>query len=149
MIIVLGDLFGTKDADEVNYVLKRLSGKICLIEGNHDCTWLKKEGVDLSRFEWIRPYAELSDGDSTVIASHYPIFCYNHQHTRRSDGSPKTYMLYGHVHNSYDQELVSQFQDITRQKVVTNAQGITGPIPCQMINTFCGISDYTPLSLQE
>lgn len=149
IVIVLGDLFGTKDADEVNYVLKRLAGKICLVEGNHDCTWLKKEGVDLKRFEWIKPYAELSDGDSTVIASHYPTFCYNHQHTRKTDGTPRTYMLYGHVHNSYDEELVTQFQEITRQKIVTNAQGVTGPIPCQMINTFCGFSDYTPLSLQE
>lgn len=149
VIIVLGDLLETKNPDEVNYVLNRLSGKICLIEGNHDCIWLKKEGVNLNRFEWVKPYAELTDGDSSVILSHYPTFCYNHQHTRKSDGSPKTYMLYGHVHNSYDEELVSQFQKITREKIVTNAQGVTGPIPCQMINCFCKFSDYTPLSLKE
>jgi len=149
VIIVLGDLLETKNPDEVNYVLNRLSGKICLIEGNHDCIWLKKEGVNLNRFEWVKPYAELSDGDFSVILSHYPTFCYNHQHTRKSDASPRTYMLYGHVHNTYDEGLVNQFQNITRQTVVTNAQGQTGPIPCQMINCFCKFSDYMPLSLKE
>lgn len=147
--IVLGDIFHTKDSEEVNWVLKRLSGKICLIEGNHDCVWLKKEGVNLNRFEWIKPYAEFDDHGYTVIASHYPTFCYNHQHVRKSDGTHRTYMLYGHVHNSYDEKLVNQFQNITRQTEVTNAQGITGAIPCHMINCFCMFSDYQPLSLEE
>lgn len=148
-VIVLGDLFDTKDPDEVNRVLNRLTGKICLIEGNHDVIWLKKEGVNLDRFEWIKPYAEFDDHGSTVIASHYPTFCYNHQHVRRSDGTHRTYMLYGHVHNSHDELLVNQFQNITRSTTVTNAQGLTGPIPCHMINTFCMFSDYTPLSLKD
>ena len=47
-VIVLGDMFFSKEAEQVNYILKRLNGKICLIEGNHDCSWLKKEGIDYS-----------------------------------------------------------------------------------------------------
>lgn len=148
-IIVLGDFFHTKNVDEVNWVLNRLAGKICLIEGNHDCIWLKKEGINLNRFEWIKPYAEFDDHGYTVIASHYPTFCYNHQHVRKSDGSHRTYMLYGHVHNSPDELLVNEFQNITRKTIVTNAQGITGEIPCHMINCFCMFSDYKPLSLEE
>jgi len=148
-VIVLGDLFHTKNPDEVNWVLKRLSGKICLIEGNHDCMWLSKEGVNLDRFEWIKTYAEFDDHGNTVIASHYPTFCYNHQHVRNSKGEPRTYMLYGHVHNSPDELLVNQFQNITRETTVTNAQGLTGTIPCQMINCFCMFSDYKPLPLEE
>lgn len=148
-VIVLGDLFHTKAADEVNWILNRLSGKICLIEGNHDCIWLKKEGVNLNRFEWIKSYAEFDDHGYTVIASHYPTFCYNHQHVKKTDGSDRTYMLYGHVHNSPDEILVNQFQNITRQTIVTNAQKITGPIPCHMINCFCMFSDYKPLSLED
>lgn len=148
-VIVLGDLFNTKNPEEVNWVLNRLAGKICLIEGNHDCVWLKKEGVNLNRFEWIKPYAEFDDHGYTVVASHYPIFCYNHQHVRKSDGAHRTYMLYGHVHNSYDEQLVNQFQKITRQTVVTNAQGITSQIPCHMINCFSVFSDYKPLTLEE
>lgn len=148
-VIVLGDLFSTKNPEEVNWILNRLSGKICLIEGNHDCTWLKKEGVNLNRFEWIKPYAEFDDHGYTVIASHYPIFCYNHQHVRKPDGSHRTYMLYGHVHASRDENLVNQFINITKNTVYTNAQGITDNIPCHMINVFCMYSDYRPLSLED
>ena len=149
IVIVIGDFIGTKKPHEVNAILRKLNGKICLIEGNHDKDWLGRDGVDYDRFEWIKPYAELDDHGNTVILSHYPTFCYNHQHTKKSDGSPRTYMLYGHVHNSPDEKLVNQFQEITRQTIVTNAKGVTGPIPCQMINTFCMFSDYKPLSLEE
>lgn len=148
-VIVLGDFFGSKNPDEVNYVLNRLSGKICLVTGNHDNVWLNKEGVNLDRFEWIKPYAEFDDKGRTVIASHYPIFCYNHQYVTRGDGSPRTYMLYGHVHNTHDEKLVTQFQEITRNTIVTDAYGKVGPIPSQMINCFCKFSDYVPLSLDE
>lgn len=148
-VIVLGDLFATKDALQVNKILNRLSGKICLIEGNHDVYWLKKEGVNLNRFEWIKPYAEFEDHGYNIITSHYPTFCYNHQHVRKTDGSHKTYMLYGHVHNSYDEGLINQFQNIVRSTTVTNAQGLTDKIPCHLINCFCMFSNYTPLSLEE
>lgn len=148
-VVVLGDLFNTRNVDEVNWVLNRLAGKICLIEGNHDCMWLKRTGVNLNRFEWVKHYTEFEDHGYTVVASHYPTFCYNHQHVRKNDGTHKTVMLYGHVHNSPDELLVNQFQNITRQTVFTNAQGITGPIPCHMINCFCMFSDYRPLSLKE
>ncbi len=147
-VIVLGDLFKSRDADEVNYVLNRLNGKICLIEGNHDGEWLKREGVNLNRFEWIRPYAELKDGDFHVILSHYPTFCYNHQFLKRTNGEPRTYMLYGHVHNSHDEILVNQFQNLTRKTILKGATQ-DREIPCQMINCFCMFSNYQPLSLKE
>ncbi len=147
-VIVLGDLFKSRDPEEVNWVLNRLNGKICLIEGNHDGEWLKKDGVNLARFEWIRPYAELKDGDSHVILSHYPTFCYNHQFLRKNDGTARTYMLYGHVHNSHDEILVNQFQELTR-KTILKGKSQNREIPCQMINCFCMFSNYQPLSLKE
>lgn len=150
IVVVLGDLFWTKEPDEVNYVLNRLSGKICLIEGNHDNRWLKKPGINLNRFEWIKSYAEFQDGERNVIASHYPIFCYNHQYLTNEDGSPRTYMLYGHIHNTHDELLVNQFQKITRETIVKdNKDSIERHIPCNMINCFCKFSDYKPLSLDE
>ena len=151
MVIVLGDFFWTKNPDEVNYVLNRLSGKICLLEGNHDNLWLKKAGVKLDRFEWIKSYAELQDGQRNVIASHYPVFCYNHQYLVNDDGSARTYMLYGHVHNTHDEKLVNQFQEITRSVVLKDGYGGKAErrIPCNMINCFCKFSDYKPLSLDE
>lgn len=150
IVVVLGDLFWTKEPDEVNYVLNRLSGKICLIEGNHDNRWLKKSGINLNRFEWIKSYAEFQDGERNVIASHYPIFCYNHQYLTNEDGTPRTYMLYGHIHNTHDEQLVNQFQKITRETIVkNNKDSIERHIPCNMINCFCKFSDYKPLSLDE
>lgn len=149
IVIVLGDFIGSKDPEKVNYILHKLRGKICLITGNHDYVWMNKPGVDMSRFEWIKDYAEIDDHKTCVILSHYPVFCYNHQYQLKSDGSPQTYMLYGHVHNTHDEELVNQFQEMTRKRIVKTKSGAEKPIPCHMINTFCMFSDYTPLSLKE
>ena len=147
-VIVLGDMFWTSKAEEVNYVLNRLGGKIYLIEGNHDCRWLRKTGVNLNRFEWIKHYAELSDGENNVILSHYPTFCYNHQYLTDKKGRPRTFMLYGHVHNTHDEALVNQFQEITRKTVIKNGD-TERIIPCNMINCFCKFSDYKPLGLKD
>lgn len=149
IVIVLGDMFATKEPDKINAILRRLNGKLCLIEGNHDNEWLKVPGVDLGRFEWIKPYAELNDGKKIVIASHYPIFCYNHQHLTTSDGSLRTFMLYGHVHNSEESVLIEKLQNIVRETVTTNKSGETKNLPSQMINCFCMRSDYKPLTLEE
>lgn len=147
-VIVLGDMFWTDDVQKVNKILNKLNGKICLVEGNHDKNWLKKEGADISRFEWIKPYAELKDGKSIVIASHYPIMAYNHQYLKNDDGSDRTFMLYGHVHNTHDEILINQFQELTRRTVL-EIDSKQRKIPCNMINCFCGFSDYTPLSLAQ
>ena len=147
IVIVLGDMFASKNPDEVNVILNRLNGKICLIEGNHDKMWLKKEGINLNRFEWIKQYTELTDGNYNVILSHYPTFCYNHQYLVNQDETPRTFMLYGHVHNTIDEALVNQFQEITRKTPAPGTANKT--IPCNMINCFCKFSNYVPLSLEE
>jgi len=147
-IIVLGDFFWSKDPKEVNSVLNRLKGKICLVEGNHDNQWINKDGVNMDRFEWVKPYSKLNDGERIVIASHYPTMCYDHQYLKCKDGSPRTYMLYGHVHNTHDEILVHQMQELTRNTVL-QGKTQTRTIPCHMINCFCKFSDYTPLSLSE
>lgn len=147
-VVILGDVSmerGKKTSD----VLDRLHGKLYLIIGNHD-TYLKDRRFDASRFEWIKLYKELHDNKRKVILSHYPIFCYNGQYRRDGAGNPKTYMLYGHVHDTQDEVLVNEFIRQTRTTFHRN-QGETEahPIPCQMINCFCMFSDYTPLSLDE
>ena len=75
--------------------------------------------------------------------------CYNGQYRLDEAGNPKTYMLYGHVHNSRDEELIRKFQEITRQTPTVDVQGNARNIPCQMINCFCMYSDYEPLTLDE
>ena len=146
-VIILGD-FSLGKADETNRVLEQLNGILCLIEGNHD-QFGHKKGYNAARFKWIRPYTELNDNKRKVVLCHYPILCYNGQYLRTEDGEPRTYMLYGHVHDTWDQRLMEQAQELARQQVRRRPEGTEYNLPCRMINCFCMYSDYTPLTLDE
>ncbi len=147
-VVILGDLSIAK-GPATNEIVRQLKGKLCLIEGNHD-RFLQDKAFDRDRFEWILPYAELYDNKRKVILSHYPVFCYNGQFLKRRNGADKTYMLYGHVHNTADEMLVHRFQEITRS-TLRSVRGAEepAPTPCHMINCFCMFSDYIPLTLDE
>lgn len=146
-VVIIGDL-SWGNSQETNALLEQLCGNLYLIQGNHD-RFLKNKSVNTARFVWIKPYAELSDNNRKVVLCHYPIICYNGQYHLSAKGVPKTYMLYGHVHDTKDQQLIEQFQAITRQTVITDVQGNERHIPCNMINCFCMYSDYEPWSLDE
>ena len=148
-VVILGDLsYG--NGIQTNEILSRLKGKLFLIRGNHDKLYLEDKNFDSSRFGWIRDYAELNDDRKKVILCHYPICCYNGQYRTDERGNSKTYMLYGHIHNSREQALVDNFINITRQtRIDPNSDKDLRYIPCHMINCFCMYSDYQPLSLME
>ena len=146
-VYILGD-FAISRGRAANEALRQLNGKKYLIEGNHD-KFLDDKEFDLSLFEWIRPYAEIQDTRRKVILCHYPVFCYNGQY-RKSNGIPFVYMLYGHVHDTHDERLVTRFIQQTREEKVLSAHADEPePIPCQMINCFCMFSDYIPLTLDD
>lgn len=147
-VVILGDLSVGK-GKATNAITEQLNGKLFLIQGNHD-KFTEDKHFDTSRFEWVKPYAEIYDNKRKVILSHYPIFCYNGQYRKKKDGSDRTYMLYGHVHNTYDELLIHRFQNITRssKRPVKGQEGLQN-IPSHMINCFCMYSDYTPLLLDE
>ena len=147
-VYILGDFcFGNGEA--AARIIKQLKGRLHLIIGNHD-RFLHDRHFDRCLFKSIEAYSEISDKGRTVILSHYPVFCYKGQYRRNVDGSPATYMLYGHVHNTQDERLVNRFIMQTRATAVKprNA-GRPEPIPCNMINCFCMFSNYTPLTLDE
>ena len=146
-VVILGD-FSIGKAPETNAVLKRLNGQLYMIIGNHD-RFLGHADCDTARFVWIKPYEEMQDNKRKVVLSHYPIMCYNGQYRLDEYGNPKVYMLYGHVHDTQDERLISQFQELIRQTVITDYKGETRSIPCHMINCFCKYSDYVPLTLDE
>ena len=147
-VVILGD-FSVGRGPGTGEVLRRLKGTKYLISGNHD-RFLEEKGFDRSLFGWIEPYRELHDHKRKVILSHYPIMCYNGQYRRDDQGQPKTYMLYGHVHDTFDETLVDAFQKRTRNCLrETRGSGEMLPIPCQMINCFCMFSDYVPMTLDE
>lgn len=146
-VVILGDLsFGS--AKETDTLLKRLHGRLYLIQGNHD-RFVRDKEMDMSRFQWVKPYEELSDNRRKVVLCHYPIMCYNGQYRLDENGLPKSYMLYGHVHDSRDQRLLEQFQKMTQETGFIGEEGSCRQIPCHMINCFCMYSDYEPLSLDE
>ena len=141
-VVVLGDLSMEK-WDKTKAVLDQLKGKIYLIQGNHD-RFVKDKDFDASRFIWVRSYAEMHDNGRKVILSHYPVLCYNGQNRLSKHGNPKTFMLHGHVHDTLDQRLLEQFQQITR-----NTMRGESSIPCNLLNCFCMYSEYIPLGLDE
>ena len=53
------------------------------------------------------------------------------------------------MHDSYDQRLIEQFQEITKNSIRESPDGVKREIPSNMINCFCMYSDYTPLTLDE
>ena len=147
-VVILGD-FSIGKGEETNEILARLNGNKFLIVGNHD-KFLEDRKFDATHFKWIKPYMEFKDNKRKVVLSHYPIFFYNGQYRRDALGTATTYMLYGHVHNTYDELLTDTFIKECREKT----RSIKGSdeeinIPCQMINCFCMFSDYTPLTLDE
>lgn len=145
-VIILGD-FSIGKGRETNGILEQLNGRLYLIQGNHD-KFLSDKNFDAGRFLWIESYKELNDDKRKVILCHYPVFCYNGQFHKDKQGSPKTYMLYGHVHNTYDEYLTGRFQQETREsRRLVHGEMIS--VPCNMINCFCMFSDYTPLTLDE
>jgi calcineurin-like phosphoesterase family protein len=147
-VYILGD-FSISRGKAANEVLEQLNGKKYLIEGNHD-KFLDDKEFDRSLFRWIRPYAEIRDCRRQVILSHYPVFCCKGQYRMTPEGTPLTYMLYGHVHNTHEERLVNEFIRITRSIMVKSArQTEEHPIPCNMINCFCMFSDYIPLTLDD
>lgn len=147
-VVILGD-FSFGKATETEEILKRLNGTKFLCKGNHD-KYLKDSKFNKDLFKWIKDYTELNDNNRKVILCHYPVFCYPGQYRINKDGSPKTYMLFGHVHDTHDAKLVEQFQKITKNtKVIWRGIDEAQPIPCNMINCFCMLSDYIPLTLDE
>ena len=146
-VVIIGD-FSWGSAEETNKLLNKLHGRLYLIQGNHD-RFLSNGNYNASRFVWIKPYAEMHDNGRKVVLCHYPIMCYNGQYRLDEKGNPKTYMLYGHVHDTHDQRLLEQFIEITRNTSVAGPDGVERNIPRNMINCYCGYSDYEPLSLDE
>ena len=128
-VYVLGDAFW-KNEEESLKILKELKGHLHLVRGNHDAV------KGRLRFQWesIEDYMEVNDNGRFVILSHYPIPFYRNQHYG-------AVMLYGHVHNTREWELVEKWQ-----KEVWNVG-----IPSRLINVGCMMPymKYTPRTLDE
>jgi len=75
IIYHLGDFSFSKPTDTED-VIKRLNGKIRLVQGNHDHT---KSVKVLSKYcEWVKPYhSEMIDKKTFIVLFHYPIYSWD------------------------------------------------------------------------
>lgn len=98
IVYVLGDAFWKNEENSVR-IMEKLNGHKHLIQGNHD----RVNGRLRLYWESIEPYAEVNDENRLVILSHYPMLFYKGQHHGEI-------MLYGHVHNSREWDLVEKWK---------------------------------------
>lgn len=146
-VVILGDLCWGK-AERATWLVNQLKGKLFMIRGNHD-KFLSHKDFDTRRFQWVKDYAELNDNGRKVILSHYPMVCYNGQYNKDKSWNPKTYMLYGHVHDTHDQRIVERCAELIRNTQHMDPDGKLEYQRADLINCFCMYSDYVPWTLDE
>jgi calcineurin-like phosphoesterase family protein len=136
-VYILGDFCWQTEQEWIE-LLKQLNGKKVLILGNHDIknptSKLKKMFLD------IKPYKEITDNGKRVIMSHYPIPMY------RGAYNPNIYMLYGHVHNTREEDFM---QNLKKQLKETHQSA--GDNLAQFYNVGCMMPwiYYTPQTLDD
>ena len=136
-VYILGDFCWGKEEDWIRY-LRQMKGRKVLIRGNHD---LRVMSIGLrNRFQDVKDYLEIKDGDLNVILCHYPIPFYKRSYFER------TFMLFGHVHNTRE----DAFLNIWRYQVQSTRSG-EGDARGQFYNVGCMMPymDYTPRTLDE
>ena len=137
-VYILGDFIWGKESGWAD-VVRRFRGKKVLIRGNHDPKTFTPETA--ARFAGIYDYLEITDAPYKVVLCHYPLLAYVH------DFSAKGVMVYGHVHNTLERELV---QDFRRQVWARLEREENGPMG-QLLHAG-GMEEYmgyTPRTLAE
>lgn len=131
---ILGDI-SWYPAMKTIEIFKRLNGVKHLCIGNHDKKLLRNQDVR-NLFVEIVDYKEIQlDEKRGIVLCHYPIPCYNHHYYG-------WYHLYGHVHTSFEWNMMKQVQYEMRNLYDK---------PSNMFNVGCMVPgmDYTPRTLEE
>ena len=131
---ILGDI-SWHGAEKTIEIFKQLKGHKNLCIGNHDSKLMKCTQLRVL-FEEIVNYKELYlDNKNGIVLCHYPIVCYN----KHFYG---WYHLYGHVHTSFEYNMVQHFQEEMKNLYSKDSK---------MFNVGCMINymNYTPRTLEE
>lgn len=126
-VYILGD-FSWYNTEKTVEILNQLNGKKFLIRGNHDRINIAIQNC----FEKVTSYHEINISGQHIVLCHYPIHFFNRHHY----GS---IMLYGHVHNGHEENMVQAFKSQMQQL----------GLPCRMFNVGCMHWNYTPVTLKE
>ena len=137
-VYILGDFIWGKESGWAD-VVRRFRGKKVLIRGNHDPKTFTPETA--ARFAGIYDYLEITDAPYKVVLCHYPLLAYVH------DFSAKGVMVYGHVHNTAEKELVQDFRRQVWARLEREGEGPMG----QLLHAGCmeEYMGYTPRTLAE
>lgn len=131
---ILGDISWYPAMRTVD-LFKRLNGVKHLCVGNHDHKILRNTEVQ-KLFVEIVDYKELQLADDFgLVLCHYPIPCYNHHYYGWVH-------LYGHVHNSFEWNMMKQVQYEMRELYGKKSRmyNVGCMLPCM---------DFTPRTLRE
>lgn len=131
-LYILGDFIWKINDKTVNLV-KQIKPKLHLIKGNHDRfnSDYKKLFVEICDYKEIKDTA--NGKQYNLVLFHYPILFWNRQHY----GSIH---LYGHVHNSFEEDI---YQSIIKQ--INDKHNFN----CQAYNVGCMHWNYTPVTLEQ
>lgn len=132
-VYLLGDISWITP-NKTKEILQNIPGKKVWILGNHDHK-LKNNQELRKEFEEITDYKEIKLPDGKyLILCHYPILCFKN-HMRGS------YHFYGHVHNSWEWEMMEEMKKEMEDKNIL----------CNMYNVGCMMEymNYTPRTFEE
>ena len=121
-VFILGDL-AFRNEKPVEFYLDRLNGKKHLIVGNHDRSWMK-EFENNGYFENIDNLLYSVDNGRQVTLCHYPMVSWPHER--------KSYMIFGHIHNTVGQDYWSVIKNSPR-----------------MLNAGADINNFMPVTFEE
>ncbi len=136
-VYILGDFCWAKESEWHHY-LEPFSGQKVLIRGNHDPKEFSREVKNF--FLDIKDYKEITDNGRHVIMCHYPIPFH------RADYDPNCWMLYGHVHDTREQQFIELLRKSVKQSCIERGHCVGN-----WINVGCMMPwmDYTPQTLDE
>lgn len=144
-VYILGDTFNERSSfKEKSELLEKLNGRLHYIVGNHDSL---KELQKFERFESIDMYKVLNMTVNRnnkiepikVVLSHYPFV--SHEFAFTKDYS---LMLYGHVHNSFEEDTVNCVKLLTANQSINPKK-----LPSLNVGCMMDYMNYTPKSLDE
>ena len=120
MVYVLGDLMLNRGKRPERH-LARLKGRLVLLKGNHDDTWLPKVDTALW-FEQASDRLEIMDGDRLLTLTHEPLL-----DLRSYAPEENRYQIHGHIHNNTHMEAWPSLRENPR--ILNASVEVTGDRP--------------------
>ena len=137
-VYILGD-FCLNKSDWIE-LLTSLNGRKHLIIGNHDLKKFPDNVLELLA-EPPQRLMGIEDSGYSVILCHYPLLTYWHSE------NPSVVMLYGHVHQTPEDDAVRAGINATKEHLKKTCPSYE--YQGNLHNVWCGYYDYAPATLEE